>query len=42
MGDHWAVLFSHPNADDALTVRSVFVIDDQKKVRLTLTYLARK
>jgi len=30
----------HPNADDTLTVRSVFVIDDQKKVRLTLTYPA--
>jgi alkyl hydroperoxide reductase subunit AhpC len=30
----------HPNADNTLTVRSVFVIDDQKKVRLTLTYPA--
>jgi alkyl hydroperoxide reductase subunit AhpC len=30
----------HPNADDTLTVRSVFVIDDQKKIRLTLTYPA--
>jgi len=30
----------HPNADDTLTVRSVFVIDDKKKVRLTLTYPA--
>ena len=30
----------HPNADDTLTVRSVFVIDNQKKVRLTLTYPA--
>lgn len=30
----------HPNADDTLTVRSVFVIDDQKKVRLNLTYPA--
>ncbi|ANM30697.1 peroxidase [Acidobacteria bacterium Mor1] len=30
----------HPNADDTLTVRSVFVIDSQKKVRLTLTYPA--
>ena len=28
----------HPNANDTLTVRSVFVIDPQKKVRLTLTY----
>ncbi|WP_415021352.1 peroxiredoxin [Bradyrhizobium sp.] len=26
------------NADDAVTVRSVFIIDPQKKVRLTLTY----
>jgi alkyl hydroperoxide reductase subunit AhpC len=30
----------HPNADTTATVRSVFVIDDQKKVRLTLTYPA--
>ena len=28
----------HPSADPALTVRSVFVIDPNKKVRLTLTY----
>jgi alkyl hydroperoxide reductase subunit AhpC len=30
----------HPHADTTATVRSVFVIDDQKKVRLTLTYPA--
>ena len=30
----------HPNADDTFTVRSVFVIDPNKKVRLTLTYPA--
>lgn len=30
----------HPNADNTLTVRSVFVIDPQKKLRLTLTYPA--
>jgi alkyl hydroperoxide reductase subunit AhpC len=30
----------HPNASDTLTVRSVFVIDPQKKIRLTLTYPA--
>lgn len=30
----------HPNADDTLTVRSVFIIDDRNKVRLTLTYPA--
>ena len=30
----------HPNADDTLTVRSVFVIDNQKKVRLSITYPA--
>jgi alkyl hydroperoxide reductase subunit AhpC len=30
----------HPNADDTFTVRSVFVIDNDKKVRLTLTYPA--
>ena len=30
----------HPNANDTLTVRSVFVIDANKKVRLTLTYPA--
>jgi len=28
----------HPNADDTFTVRSVFVIDPNKKVRLTITY----
>jgi alkyl hydroperoxide reductase subunit AhpC len=30
----------HPNADNTLTVRSVFVIDHNNKVRLTLTYPA--
>ena len=30
----------HPNADSTLTVRSVFVIDPNKKVALTLTYPA--
>jgi len=30
----------HPEANDTLTVRSVFVIDPKKKVRLTLTYPA--
>lgn len=30
----------HPNADDTLTVRSVFVIDSEKKVRLIITYPA--
>ena len=30
----------HPNASDTFTVRSVFVIDPNKKVRLTLTYPA--
>ena len=30
----------HPNANDTLTVRSVFVIDNNKKVRLTITYPA--
>ena len=30
----------HPNADNTLTVRSVFVVDNNKKVRLTLTYPA--
>lgn len=30
----------HPNADDTFTVRSVFIIDPAKKVRLTLTYPA--
>ena len=28
----------HPEADASLTVRSVFVIDPAKKVRMTLTY----
>ena len=30
----------HPNASETLTVRSVFIIDSAKKVRLTLTYPA--
>jgi thioredoxin-dependent peroxiredoxin len=30
----------HPNANDTLTVRSVFVIDPKKKVRLMITYPA--
>ncbi len=30
----------HPNASDSLTVRSVFVIGPDKKVKLTLTYPA--
>ena len=30
----------HPNANDTLTVRSLFVIDPKKKVRLTITYPA--
>jgi thioredoxin-dependent peroxiredoxin len=30
----------HPNASDTLTVRSVFVIDPNNKVRLSLTYPA--
>ena len=28
----------HPNADDTLTVRSVFVIGTDKKIKLTITY----
>ncbi len=31
----------HPNADDTFTVRSVFVIGPDKKVKLTITYPAR-
>ena len=30
----------HPNADSKLTVRSVFIIDPDKKVKLTITYPA--
>ncbi len=30
----------HPNADDKLTVRSVFIIGDDKKVKLIITYPA--
>lgn len=30
----------HPKADNTLTVRSVFIIDPNKKVRLTITYPA--
>ncbi len=30
----------HPNADDTLTVRSVYVIDPDKKIKLMITYPA--
>lgn len=30
----------HPNASDTLTVRSVFIIDPNKKIRATITYPA--
>ncbi|MCG8320698.1 MAG: peroxiredoxin [Cytophagales bacterium] len=30
----------HPNADDSMTVRSVFIIGPDKKIKLTLTYPA--
>src|SRR5205085_10862990 len=30
----------HPNADNTFTVRSVFIIDPNKKVRLIITYPA--
>ena len=30
----------HPNSNDTLTVRSVFIIDPKKKIRLTITYPA--
>lgn len=30
----------HPNADDTLTVRSVFVVGPDKKIKLTITYPA--
>jgi alkyl hydroperoxide reductase subunit AhpC len=30
----------HPNANDTLTVRSVFIVDPANKVRLTITYPA--
>lgn len=30
----------HPNANDTLTVRSVFIIDPNKKIRLMITYPA--
>lgn len=30
----------HPNANDTLTVRSVFIIDPNKKIRATITYPA--
>src|SRR5476649_930557 len=30
----------HPNANDTLTVRSVFIIDPSKKIRLIMTYPA--
>ncbi len=38
MGDLYDMV--HPNADDTMTVRSVFVIGPDKKVKLTLTYPA--
>ena len=28
----------HPNADDTLTVRSVYIIGPDKKIRLSMTY----
>lgn len=31
----------HPQADDTFTVRSVYFIDPQKKIRLILTYPAQ-
>jgi alkyl hydroperoxide reductase subunit AhpC len=30
----------HPNADDTFSVRSVFIIDNNKKLRATITYPA--
>lgn len=30
----------HPNADDTLTVRSVYILDPNKKIRLMITYPA--
>jgi alkyl hydroperoxide reductase subunit AhpC len=30
----------HPNASEKATVRSVFIIDSDKKIKLTLTYPA--
>ena len=41
-GRHVSDLYDmvHPNANDTLTVRSVFIIDPNKKVRLILTYPA--
>lgn len=30
----------HPNASDSMTVRSVFIVDPSKKIKLTLTYPA--
>ena len=30
----------HPNANDTLTVRSVFIVDPKKKIRLMITYPA--
>jgi len=30
----------HPNASESLTVRTVFIIDPKKKIRLTMTYPA--
>ncbi|MCK5619201.1 MAG: redoxin domain-containing protein, partial [Candidatus Krumholzibacteria bacterium] len=30
----------HPNADDTMTVRSVFIVDADKKIKLVITYPA--
>jgi len=38
VADHYDMI--HPNANDTLTVRSVFIIGPDKKVKLTLTYPA--
>jgi len=38
VSDHYGMI--HPKANDTLTVRSVFVIGPDKKIKLTLTYPA--
>ena len=38
VSDHYGMI--HPNANDTLTVRSVFVVGPDKKVKLTITYPA--
>ena len=38
LGTNWGPLFSHPNANDTLTVRSMFFVDPKNKISATITH----